>query len=157
MRCWRLTASRTWLYRRIPTSIILLSARRPPMPFTTFSRSTAIATAPAASPSWFGSAATTAGLIHSKSRISMLRRRLPNSIHLSHRQLAKSGGEYVLPANQYDPADAATPQGDTAQEQIHTVTTVTSDRTIDVSAPAQTVPIEDQSRSRRFDNGFAIW
>jgi len=62
-----------------------------------------------------------------------------------------------LPANQYDPADAAIRQGDTAQEQIHTVTTVTSDRTIDASAPAQTVPIEDQSRSRRFDNGFAIW
>lgn len=74
----------------------------------------------------------------------------------SFRQPAKSGGEYALPANQYDPTDATIRQ-DTAQEQVHTVSTVTADRTIEVPAPAQTVPVEDHSRIRKLDNGFAIW
>ena len=75
----------------------------------------------------------------------------------SFRQPAKSGGEYALPANQYDPTDTAIRQGSNAQEQVHTVTTVTTDRTIEVPAPAQTVPVEDHSRTRKLDNGFAIW
>ena len=75
----------------------------------------------------------------------------------SFRQPAKSGGEYALPANQYDPTDAAIRQDSSAQEQAHTVTTVTTDRTIEVPAPAQTVPVEDHSRTRQLDNGFAIW
>jgi hypothetical protein len=75
----------------------------------------------------------------------------------SFRQPAKSGGEYALPANQYDPTDAAIRQDNTAQEQAHTVTTVTTDRTIEVPAPAQTDPVEDHSRTRKLDNGFAIW
>jgi hypothetical protein len=61
-----------------------------------------------------------------------------------------------LPANQYDPTDA-TSHHDTAQEQVHTVSTVTGDRTIEVPASAQTVPLEDHSRIRKHDNGFAIW
>ena len=72
----------------------------------------------------------------------------------SFRQPAKSGGEYALPANQYDPTDTAIRQGSNAQEQVHTVTT---DRTIEVLEPAQTVPVEDHSRTRQLDNGFAIW
>ena len=73
------------------------------------------------------------------------------------RQPAKSGGEYALPANQYDPTDAAIRQDSSAQEQAHTVTTVTTDRTIEVPAPAQTDSVEDHSRTRKLDNGFAIW
>lgn len=75
----------------------------------------------------------------------------------SFRQPAKSGGEYALPANQYDPTDTAIRQDSNAQEQAHTVTTVTTDRTIEVPEPAQTVPVEDHSRTRKLDNGFAIW
>ena len=75
----------------------------------------------------------------------------------SFRQPAKSGGEYALPANQYDPTDTAIRQGSNAQEQVHTVTTLTTDRTIEVPAPAQTDPVEDHSRTRKLDNGFAIW
>jgi hypothetical protein len=75
----------------------------------------------------------------------------------SFRQPAKSGGEYALPANQYDPTDTAIRQGSSAQEQAHTVTTVTTDRTIEVPEPAQTVAVEDYSRTRKLDNGFAIW
>jgi len=62
-----------------------------------------------------------------------------------------------LPANQYDPTDTAIRQGSNAQEQVHTVTTLTTDRTIEVPAPAQTDSVEDHSRTRKLDNGFAIW
>ena len=79
------------------------------------------------------------------------------SANHAHRHPAKSGGEYALPANQYAPTDTAIRQDNTAQEQVHTVTTVTADRTIEVPAPAQTVPVEDHSRTRKLDNSFAIW
>ena len=62
-----------------------------------------------------------------------------------------------MPANQYDPTDATLRPPDAAQEQVHTVTTVTTDRTIDVAVPVETVLLEDPSRFRKVDNGFAIW
>lgn len=73
------------------------------------------------------------------------------------RQPAQSGGESALPANQYDPADAVVRQTNTVPEQVHTVTTVTTDQTVEVPAPAQTVVLEDPSRSRKLDYGLAIW
>jgi hypothetical protein len=63
----------------------------------------------------------------------------------------------ALPLNQYDPADTVLRQTSMVPEQIHTVTTVTADQTVEVPTPAQTVPLEDPSRSRKFDNGLAIW
>ena len=62
-----------------------------------------------------------------------------------------------MPANQYDPTDAALHPANTAQEQVQTVTTVTTDRTIDVAVPVETVLLEDPSRFRKVENGFAIW
>ena len=62
-----------------------------------------------------------------------------------------------MPANQYDPTDATLRPANTAQEQVHTVTTVTTDRTIDVAVPVETVVLEDPPRLRKVDNGFAIW
>jgi hypothetical protein len=59
--------------------------------------------------------------------------------------------------NQYDPADTVLRQTNTVPEQVHTVTTVTTDQTVAVPAPAQTVVLEDPSRSRKFDYGLAIW
>ena len=60
-----------------------------------------------------------------------------------------------MPVHQYDPADANLPQPHTAPEQIHTVTTVTTDRTVEVPAPAQSW--EGPLRTRKVDYGIAIW
>jgi hypothetical protein len=78
-------------------------------------------------------------------------------IHVRFRQPAQSGGESALPVNQYDPADPALSPGQTISEPIHPVTTVITDRTIEAPAPVETVSVDDPSRSRKWDNGFAIW
>jgi hypothetical protein len=62
-----------------------------------------------------------------------------------------------LPLNQYDPADATVRQNTTKlPEHVHTVTTVTTDRTIDVPAPAPISNPQDRTRKIKVDNGFAI-
>ena len=61
-----------------------------------------------------------------------------------------------MPLHQYDPADTTLRQAATAQEQVHTVTTVTTDRTIEIPLPASTALEEDLSRVRKVDYGFAI-
>jgi hypothetical protein len=62
-----------------------------------------------------------------------------------------------LPVNQYDPADANFRQNSKLPEHAHTVTSVTTDRTIDVPAPAPTSNPEDRTRKIKVDNGFSIW
>ena len=60
--------------------------------------------------------------------------------------------------NQYDPADATFRQNVTrVPEHVHTVTTVTTDRTIEVPAPAQIPNSEDRTRKVKIDNGFSVW
>ena len=60
--------------------------------------------------------------------------------------------------NQYDPADATFRQNlIKLPEHVHTVTTVTTDRTIDVPAPAQIPNPEDHTRRIKVDNGFFVW
>ena len=63
-----------------------------------------------------------------------------------------------MPVNQYDPADATFRQSTTnLPEHVHTVTTVTTDRTIDVPAPAPTLNFEERTRKIKVDNGFFVW
>ena len=63
-----------------------------------------------------------------------------------------------MPLNQYDPADATFRQNTTKlPEHVHTVTTVTTDRSIDVPAPAQTPSPGDRTRKIKVDNGFSVW